>query len=326
MTTTEKSYATWRTVRSALRGRYAAIGCRADARIPRLHSFLVRGLTIFLFHEVTDSPSPMQRHFGIFTPPALFVEQIGWLRERFTLIDPTHLRQLGGAGCLPEDAGLVTFDDTWSGVFRFALPLLERLQVPSISFVNMATVRGDPDLTAVRAYEGIRLPPAQRLLSGAVDESGSSHILARIRDRYATSSEFLAFQGGTATELDLARTSSSSFSWLGSHLYHHWEPHQITPGLFERSLKDNQEALSVYPNSIPVYAVPGGYPTPGDRRGLSLPRELGYRVVMTATGRQNADPDAPVLDRLPLPIVLSTREDWWHACHRVRTLGWALRE
>ena len=321
------NYSTWRRARTALRKRYAAVGLYADEHIPALRSVLIRGLTIFIFHEVTDSPSAMQLHFGIFTPTALFADQIRWLRERFTFVRPTELPQLGADGALPENAALVTFDDCWRGVFRIALPLLERLGVPSICFVNMATVGGDPDLSAVRGYEELRLPAAQRLLGAPIDTAQSARILDLARERYATSSEFQAFQGETVTHADLARMASSlSLGWLGSHLYHHWEIHEITPDLYERSLTANRDALSAYPNALPVFALPGGYPSPGDSHALSLPQRLGYRVVMTAMGRQNKAPDGPVLDRLPLPIVPSKAADWWHACHRRRLLGRALRE
>lgn len=319
-------YSTLRAARTAVRKRYSAVGWRADARFQTLRTFLVRGLTIFLFHEVTDSPSPMQQHAEIYTPSSLFVEQIRWLRERFTFIKPTQLRQLGADNELPENAALVTFDDSWSGIFRVALPLLERMGVPSICFVNMATVSGDPDLSAVRAYEKRRLPLEERSLEGKVDVARGTRIVAQARQRYAANPDFLAFQGSTATMSDLSRASSSlSLAWLGSHLYHHWELHEVTPELYERSLKDNQKALSTFSNALPVYALPGGYPSPGDANALSLPLRFGYRVVMTAMGRQNTNADAAVLDRLPLPISPSTASDWWHACHRLRILGWALR-
>lgn len=322
-----ESYSSLRAARTAVRKRYSAVAWRADARFPGLRAFLVRGLTIFLFHEVTNSPSPMQLTAGIYTPTSLFAEQIDWLRQRFTFIRPTQLSQFGADQALPENAALVTFDDSWSGIFRVALPLLESMGVPSICFINMATVSGDPDLSAVRAYEQQRLSSEKRLLGGPIDMTRGAHIIFEARDRYAADSEFLAFQGSTATLSDLDRAVSSlSLSWFGSHLFHHWEVHEITPELYEHSLRENNAALSDYSNALPVYALPGGYPSPGDSHALSLPLRFGYRVVMTAMGRQNPDPRAAVLDRLPLPITRSTPSDWWHACHRLRILDWALKQ
>ena len=138
----------------------------------------------------------------------------------------------------------------------------------------------------------------------------------------------MAFQGPTATPSDLAEVASSSSSlvWFGSHLYHHWEIRDITPDVYERSLRENREALSAYPNSVPIFATPYGYSGRGQAHVLSLPGRLGYRVIMIVTGRQNTHTAAPVLDRLPLPITPSDARDWWHASHRLRLLGWALRE
>jgi peptidoglycan/xylan/chitin deacetylase (PgdA/CDA1 family) len=325
--TAATTYQTWRATRRVMRRGFRSVGWRADARVPKLRAFLARGLTIFLFHEVTDSPSPMQQEFGIFTPVDLFTEQISWLRERFTVVKPTDLRQFGAERPLPDNAALVTFDDSWQGIFRVALPLLEEMGVPSISFLNMGTIRGDPELPAVRAYEELRVPPSQQVLATPVDEDRGARILAGIRERYAESAEFRNYQGPTVTPSELAEVaSSSSFAWFGSHLYHHWDIRDITADLYERSLRENLEALAPYPNVLPVFATPYGYSGAGDDKALSIPHQLGYRVVMTVTGRQNPDPDAYVLDRLPLPISSSTASDWWHASHRLRLLGWALRE
>ena len=310
-----------------MRKGFAAVGSRADSQIPSLRSFLVRGLTIFLFHEVTDSPSPMQQHIGTYTPPDLFSDQIRWLRERFTVINPTDLHQVGAERALPENAAMVTFDDSWSGVFRTALPLLAELQVPAVCFLNMGTVMGDPDFAAVREYESLRASRDRSFPVGPFDSATGEQIIERVRDRYADHSDFLEFQGATATPDDLAHAAaSSSLVWFGSHLYHHWEIHDITAALYERSLTENLEALAAYRNSIPIFATPYGYSGRNHAFALSIPQRLGYRVVMTVTGRQNVDTETVALDRLPLPIGRSSARDWWHAAHRLRLLGWALRE
>jgi peptidoglycan/xylan/chitin deacetylase (PgdA/CDA1 family) len=320
-------YQTWRATRRELRKGFSAVGWRADAHIPGVRALLLRGLTIFLFHEVTDSPSPMQERTGTYTPIDLFNDQIGWLTERFTVIRPTDLHQLGAERQLPENAAMVTFDDSWRGVFRNALPRLEQMQVPSVCFLNMATVMGDPDLAAVREYERGRAPDTRSFRAESIDAATGREIVALIQKRYAADSDFLAFQGPTATLDDLAHVAAScSLASFGSHLYHHWEIREIAADLYESSLRDNLEALATYSNSVPIFATPYGYSGRDQPFALSLPQRLGYRVVMIVTGRQNIDTETAVLDRLPLPITRSTERDWWHAAHRLRLLGWALRE
>jgi peptidoglycan/xylan/chitin deacetylase (PgdA/CDA1 family) len=286
-----------------------------------LRSALVHGLTIFAFHEVTDCPSPLQRQSHTFVPPDLFVEQIGWLRDRFTFIKPTELKQLGGSGRLPENAAMVTFDDAWEGVFRVALPLLQNMRIPSVCFLNMGTVMGDPDLSAVRHYEASSAPAARRSTPLPLDIETGESFLTRMRAGYSTDSRFRQFQGPTATPGDLQKVASaSSLVWFGSHLYHHWDPCLITRELYERSLSQNRAALAGYPNALPMFATP--YGRTGDHL-LSLPLRLGYRVVLTGTGSQNMNPDSFVLDRLELPTWRSMPRDWWYASHRRRFLGWA---
>jgi peptidoglycan/xylan/chitin deacetylase (PgdA/CDA1 family) len=127
--------------RKRVRRILADIGSRADSRLPTVRSFLSSGLTVFVFHEITASPSLYQRRSESYTDPDVFKQQIRWIRDRFTIIAPTDLKQLGGTAELPGDAALITFDDAWAGVFRVGLPILEALDVPSLCFLNMATVR-----------------------------------------------------------------------------------------------------------------------------------------------------------------------------------------
>jgi peptidoglycan/xylan/chitin deacetylase (PgdA/CDA1 family) len=313
---------TRRPPRAALRKCITTVGSRVDDRFPSLRSALVRGLTIFVFHEVTDSPSPLQRHTRAFVSPDLFVEQVQWLRQRFTIIKPTELEQLGGSGTLPDDAAMLTFDDAWAGVFRVALPLLKAMRIPAVCFLNMATVMGDPDLSAVGHYEQASRPEKRRSVPEQVGIDASETILTRVRARYGASSGFREFQGPTADPSDLRKVANdSSLVWFGSHLYHHWDPRHITPELYERSLDDNLEALATYSNSLPMFAPPYGR-AGGHEVSLSL--RLGYRVVLTGTGSQNMDQGSNVLDRLELPAWRSTARDWWYASHRRRLLGWVL--
>src|SRR5581483_1023805 len=111
---------------------------------------------------------------------------------------------------------LVTFDDAWAGVFRTAVPILESLGVPAVCFLNMATVAGAPDLAAVRRYERLRSPDGRSRLDRDLDAETAVALIGQIEDTYGSDDEFLRFQGATALEDDLLRTSGHGV-WLGSH-------------------------------------------------------------------------------------------------------------
>jgi peptidoglycan/xylan/chitin deacetylase (PgdA/CDA1 family) len=308
-----------RFARAAVRHSVAAIGSRIDdhSRAPRLR--LSRGLTVFVFHEVTATPSEFQRGSRGYVSPEVFRKQIEWIGERFEFIAPTALLQLGGRGRLSPRAALISFDDAWAGSFRVGLPILGSLDVPALCFLNMATVQGTPDLSAVRRYERLHPPSAGPRFDRRLDADEADAVLQEIAAVYQHHGDYARFQGATATREDLdAVLATWDTVWFGSHLYHHWDIDRISDDLFARSLRANARALSAYGNSLPALATPYGRELHGRR---ALAQNLGVRVVFIATGGQNRDPGAPVLDRLVLEPEPSGRRDWWYSTYRRGLFG-----
>lgn len=267
-----------------------------------------------VYHEVTDSPSEFLKLSAGFTTPEFFERQLDWIQERFTPISPIELPQLGGTDKLPADAVLITFDDAWAGVFRSALPILAARQIPSLCFVNMATVQGTPDLAAVRRYE--RITESRSRLDHDLDVAKAAEVISAIQKRYGEDSDFRQFQGDTATAGDLMDAPGQF--WLASHLFHHWDADSVSAEVFIASARDNWEVLRSFPNALPAIATPWG------RRPewmMDRASELDVRVVFVSTGGQNRDPAAFVLDRLQLELAPSGPEDWWWAAHRRRLFG-----
>jgi peptidoglycan/xylan/chitin deacetylase (PgdA/CDA1 family) len=308
-----------RAARRKARRTTTAIGSRADRRVPWLRSFLTQGLTVFVFHEITDVPSEFQQKTASYTSPGLFQRQITWIRDRFRVIEPTALAQLGGSGQLSERAALITFDDSWAGIFRVGLPILASLDVPSLCFLNMATVEGMPDLSAVRFYEQTRPTEGGPTLEGRLDAIRAPQILSQIRDRYLADRTFASFQGPTATHQDLAEAVSLGRAvWFGSHLFHHWDLLDVTVDLFAESVEANGRALSAYRNALPVLATPYG------RKAAylsDLSSRLGIRLVFVGTGTQNHRLTPFILDRVTLDTESSSPGEWWYTTHRRRLFG-----
>lgn len=302
--------------RAILRRTAALIGSQADRYVPRLRASLTQGLTVFFFHEITDRPSEFQRLTAGYTTPDVFRKQITWIGERFEFVAPASLSQLGGSGELPGRAALITFDDAWAGVFRTGLPILTALGVPSLCFLNMGTVEGMPDLSAVRRYERSRPPAGGPRLMRPVTAAEADALLDDIAADYRADEDFKSFQGPTATHADLANGAEHGTAWFGSHLYHHWDLHQIDDDLFFSSVRANAEALSAFSNSLPALATPYGHQVA--RLSGVLAAEFGVPLAFVATGAQNRNPRAAVLDRLALQPEPSGPADWWYSTHRRR--------
>lgn len=275
---------------------------------------LTRGLTIFIFHEVTDRPSPFQRLSNIWLSLEAFQAQIDWITRRFHVVAPTDLSQFGGSGRLPDNAALLTFDDSWDGIFRSAVPLLRSRSLPSLCFVNMATVEGEPDLAAAFSYEDAWPQIPLTLAAG-------EKLTADVHTRLGPDRAFRSYQGPTASPDDLDTAASKGYVWFGSHLYHHWDIRTITDELYADALARNDKALRRYPNRLPVMATPHGYAGQDGRDIASIPRAMGLTLMMTGTGNQNPDAGRPVLDRLFLPTDSKRPMAWWYATHRRRVVG-----
>ncbi len=307
--------------RAGIRKSVTAVGSRADRLIPVWRAALTRGLTAFIFHDVTASPSSHQRTSRSYTSPEVFAEQIAWIEGRFTIVSPPSLPQLGGTGPLPSDAAMITFDDSWAGIFRLALPMLRERGIPAMCFLNMGAVAGDPDLSAVRRYEHAMSMRSRSLDTGVLDRTAGARVLAVIRDRYGDDPGFRRYQGPTATPGDLEEAANAGNVWFGSHLYHHWDLRCIATDLYEQSFDDNSAALSVYPNTLAAVATPYGYAGEAGADPCAIPAARGARVVFTGAGNQNRAADLFRLDRVSLPPEPSSAREWWYATHRRRVLG-----
>jgi peptidoglycan/xylan/chitin deacetylase (PgdA/CDA1 family) len=271
---------------------------------------------VFIFHDVTPSPSAFQRAGRSFTTPDTFRRQVEWIAGRFTVVAPTGLSQLGGTRELAPNAAMISFDDAWAGVFRTALPILREHGLPSICFLNMGTVAGDPDLAAVRRYEATYSDSALFSDTSALDRHGAERIVSAVRERYGPDGAFRRYQGETATSDDLASASATNSVWFGSHLYHHWDLRTIGADVYEDSLRANAAALAGFANSVAAFATPHGHA--GD---VAVPTALGIRVMFTGTGNQNAVGTRFVLDRISIAPEPSQVYDWWYSAHRRRILG-----
>ncbi len=310
-----------RRLRTAVRSAVAALGTTADRRIPALHAALTRGLTVFIFHDITATPSEFQLTSQTFTRPEAFREQVAWMRERFTLVDPLQLPRLGGTGQFPANAAMITFDDAWAGVFRVALPLLREQEIGALCFLNMGTVDGDPDLAVVRRYEAVVPPRSGARLGGSIDLNTGARALAEIGGAYRDDAAFRSYQGAIATLDDLRIASSYGNVWFGSHLYHHWDVRTISKDVYEDSYRRNEAALAQFPNRVPAFAPPHGYAHPDAVGDGSVPVRCGARAIFTGVNTQNRAADARHLDRISFPTGTSDAPEWWFTTHNRRVLG-----
>ena len=90
-------------------------------------------ITIFVFHEICDYPSDFIKQNNLNLTINQFERIIQLIEKNFNLISPKDI----GSLTKPHNSAVITFDDGYLGVFKNALPYLEKKKISSLHFLNM---------------------------------------------------------------------------------------------------------------------------------------------------------------------------------------------
>ena len=301
---------------------------RAAPRMPAVQHALDRGLTVLMFHDVTDSPAPFSRENGLTVGVNRFRRQAEFLAETFRIISIDELL----AGQIPPRAALLTFDDGFAGVFRSALPILQALRITSTVFLNMATVSGEPCWGALVVYlcrhvAGFRAFLLERCGEAARVDPHMTCSPSLIREwddqkGLAYREAVRSYAGSFATREDLETVRGDPLVAFGSHSFHHYSFRALSDAEAEADIRANAEALASYPNDRPIFAFPFGVPGRSfSARQVERVLGHGYRRVFTVLSRVNAEVGATVLHRLALTDWHDRRSRFWYQVGRAALEG-----
>ena len=237
---------------------------------------------VLCYHRVLPScqqsgVTAYHRRRGTVVDVQTFAKQMEDVRRRFTPIDlDTYLAGLAGAR-LPERACLVTFDDGYRDFASEALPVLQRLAIPSVLFPVQACAQPEPRLTPVDLLYaalaqdergGRRLTDEQRtdwafgpkkraLLAASPAERDA--LLDELAD--VVEADLAALNEAFAPELYL---SESELAGLGSRVAigAHGVTHALLTSLDDRTLVEELGAslrwVKGFERGVPVLAYPSG--------------------------------------------------------------------
>ena len=277
---------------------------RTIRSVPLLRKAFGNSLKVFLYHDVTDTPSRFAEEFGLAVSTELFSRQISWIDRNFEIIHP---RALLGEAPLPDNAALITFDDGFHGTLANGLQLLERRRIPSVVFLNMqAIIEHRPILSAVACYRERNLPRFAEYAKAAgisrpLHLSGTPEIMRRLEQHFGPVDR-VAVDGYQGQFADLAlvnRFADSELAVYGNHLYEHWNAAALTPAEFIEQYALNQKALAQFRNSAEIFAFPNGLPnTCYTNVHIELLTGLGAKRVFAAVGGINREPNNYVLGRM----------------------------
>jgi len=295
--------------------------------IPLVRRVYKNRLTIFVYHDVTDTPSRFAEEFGLAVPKELFAMQVSWIARNFRIIHPRVL--LEGAP-LPENAALITFDDGFHGTFANGLAQLEKMKLPSVIFLNMqAIIEQQPILSAVACYLERHLPQYNEF-ARAAGISGPFHLACtpEIMDRMnklfgqVDLAAVSKYQGPFA-DLEMARRyANSKLVVYGNHLYEHWNSAALSRAEFTDQYNRDKMALAQFKNSAELFAFPNGQPnTCFTRTHIELLTGLGARRIFSAVGGINRIPNDCLLGRMALGPFDRSQNILWYRLLRATVSG-----
>jgi hypothetical protein len=249
------------------------------------------GLVVFLYHDVSDRPSPFVQRHDLGVSPATFRAQLRAIKQHFDVVSIDDVL----AGRWPKRAALVTFDDGFASVFDTAQPILEAEGVPATVFLNMdPVVNRAACRSALVSYLCSEKPDFAAFFEGCTGRKlGAMDFLrideAVLRDYLSQNPTDCAGYGPTFAKVaDLRDAEQRGVLTFGNHLYRHFNAENLTDGDLLEQHGLNAAALTGFANSRPVFSYPFGQPgTCYSARTHSVVRNGGAKLVFSAIGRVN---------------------------------------
>lgn len=267
---------------------------------------LIKGLTIFVYHEISDRPSKFAELHGLAVSLESFRKQIQWIKSNFEVIHP---RDLVSGKHIPNESALITFDDGFLGSFENGLAILEEMEVSSIHFLNMqAILEKKPVLSATTCFLEENVPDfleftkehgIQRPFHLTLTPSD----LGAYEEKYGAidNKAVLEYQGDFADLNEIEKWDNKNLVAFGNHLYDHWNVAALTHNELEKQYKKNEYALSQFKNCLDFFAFTNGQPgTCFSASDVTFLEHLGAEKVFSAAGGRNIDTSEFLLRRMSL--------------------------
>jgi hypothetical protein len=269
---------------------------------------LNQGLTVFLFHSVTDEPSDYLRATGMWTSNTNFRRQITWIKENFEIVPVTSLLE---SSDLPKSPAIITFDDAWLGSYEAITRFMIPSGIPLCYFVNFGSVFERVDFNASQLYASQR----SNLFSTPSD------LLMELfnSDDFSKDSHFNNYQGPLMSHEQLKELSKSSLVTIGNHLYHHFDSKKMSDEFFLSQLILNQKHIDNMGFNQRIFAFPFGASNVNfEERHLLILQKENYELVFSADSRRLSDFKAvpSFIPRIHFSHLDHFESDFWWATFR----------
>jgi peptidoglycan/xylan/chitin deacetylase (PgdA/CDA1 family) len=273
-----------------------------------------RRLLVLAYHGVFDGEPEISDPLGLHISKSLFERQLDFLLARYQPVSLAAVRShfVDGAP-LPSRPVLITFDDGYRNAGQNALPVLDRLGVPSVVFVVAGTTERSTWLWHSMVEEHCRHHPEDNATKQTLDRRPAEERRRWIQDHVTTVPR--PCDHSLLDWSELLELAKSPLVALGSHCLTH-EPLATCDGdEARREIEESKRLLEErLARTVDALAYPHGSYT---QAVLDTVRRAGYRVAFTTEPRHARAQD----DALTLPRILVGRSDE-PTVLAARTAGW----
>ena len=270
-------------------------------------------LRSILFHEVADTESVFTKGLGVTVTRKQFEAALKFIVKHYTPVSLQDVLLESDSKSLPPRPVLLTFDDAYASVSKFAAPMCAELGVPAVFFVNgscldnqqlalenlicyVTNVQGlDTVNAAIQSVDGAgnlavgsllevfsRFLPATSL-QGRLDFRSALVRLAGIHE-----SELAAEAGLYLSGQQLRDLANFNFE-IGNHTYSHANCRILSSADFAGEIDKNKAILEdVSGTKVRSFSVPYGSSSDLTNELAEHLRHEGYKAVFLAEGRANS--------------------------------------
>ena len=293
------------------------LGRRGLGHFGLTHRLLKDTLSIFVYHEVSENPSPFCEQYNLNISPKQFAQQMDFIAEHFNIISPDQLLEDHYA----TPAALITFDDGILGYFREAVPILTQKRLPSIIFLNMAPIEGEIYWSGLVTYLTQYDSQFGEVLRRHFPQQ--SHIpdfllcnRQIVQDYLATidfpnlEAKIRSFYGPFASLKDLDLVRDNPLVFFGNHFYNHYNAARLSDEELREQYFLNNRKILQYRNGRSLFAYPYGQPGMCfSERQTKLLRSFGAKTVFCSSGRINRRGQDGLYDRIGIDSSIETIDD-----------------
>jgi len=210
---------------------------------------------VFLFHSISDNPSKSYQSNALHVKLNNFKFQIDYIKSNFNIISPLDIDKK-----YTKPAALITFDDGLLDYYTNAVPILNKLNVPSINFINFYSVENNFNIKLAKNFLKIKKisyvdKSDKEYNEQSLFESDKYKLFLKTNDLY---DEFIIFQGNFLSLKELSEFENYSNVYIGNHLYEHFRATKIDDNLKKYQYQTNKIKLQKYKNYLDYFSYPFG--------------------------------------------------------------------